>query len=257
MWKWWDQYRELTESGRPFVVATVVKSLGSTPRKPGTKMLINENGKFWGTIGGGQLEVLVLAEAAKVLGEGSPRLARFDLCPRTGQCCGGSTEVFLEIENQGPRVYIFGAGHVGQALCRALVETAFDVHVIDERPEWIDHARLPVEVTRHLSPWRKFVGEAHFDAKKTFAVIVTPSHDEDRELVRDLVQRPLAFVGLIGSRTKWARFQSQLLESGVGSDALRRVTCPVGIDIGGETPQEIAISIAAQLLRSWNRDSNQ
>lgn len=94
MLKWWDKYQELSQDGRPFVLATVVKSVGSTPRKPGTKMLIESSGRFWGTIGGGQLEVLVLAEAAKALAAGEGRLARFDLCPRTGQCCGGSTEVF-------------------------------------------------------------------------------------------------------------------------------------------------------------------
>ncbi|MCB0365260.1 MAG: xanthine dehydrogenase accessory protein XdhC [Bdellovibrionaceae bacterium] len=257
MLKWWDKYQELSQDGRPFVLATVVKSVGSTPRKPGTKMLIESSGRFWGTIGGGQLEVLVLAEAAKALAAGEGRLARFDLCPRTGQCCGGSTEVFLEVQNQNPRVYVFGAGHVGQALCRTLAETAFDVHVIDDRPEWIDSSRLPMEVTRHLMNWEAFLPETHWCDKKTYAIIMTPSHEEDRKLLKELLARPAAFVGLIGSRTKWARFQQQLMEEGVPAEALKKVSCPVGLDIGGETPQEIAISIAAQLLRRSNHEPNQ
>ena len=238
-------------------MATVVKSVGSTPRKAGTKMLIETSGRFWGTIGGGQLEVLVLAEAAKALATGESSLARFDLCPRTGQCCGGSTEVFLEVQNNSPQVYVFGAGHVGQALCRTLAETVFDVHVVDDRPEWLDSSRLPLEVERHLKPWAEFVEQAPWDSKRTYAVIMTPSHEQDRQLVKELLDRPAAFVGLIGSRTKWAKFQQQLVEEGIRAESLKRIECPIGMDIGGESPQEIAISIAAQILRRWNHESNQ
>lgn len=228
---------------------TVVKTLGSTPREVGTRMIVRHNGEFFGTIGGGQLEAMAIAESLQNIKEGNPKTVKFDLCHRTGQCCGGSVEILMEVLNGGPRLYVFGAGHVGQALARTLAGTSIDVHLIDEREAWIKSERLPEGVKTHQMPWQSFVAEAPWDGHKTMAVVMTPSHATDQDIVEDILGRPFAFLGMIGSQPKWARFQQNLIKKGVAPEKLEKVKCPVGLDIGGNAPQEIAISIAAQLLK--------
>jgi xanthine dehydrogenase accessory factor len=123
------------------------------------------------------------------------------------------------------------------------------VHLVDPRPDWLHSADLPSGLVKHGEPWEAFVAQAEW-SERVYVAILTHSHDLDRDLVRALVDRPCAHLGLIGSRTKWARFQSALRAHGLTQAQLDRVVCPIGLDLGdGKAPQEVAISIAAQLLR--------
>jgi xanthine dehydrogenase accessory factor len=250
MWNWITKLEELRAQGRPVVAVTVTQCSGSTPRDTGAKMLVLEDGTFFGTIGGGHLEDLAIADARKCLEEGASRTIKYPLGAKTGQCCGGVVELLMEVVNNGPRLYIFGAGHVGQAACRTLVGTPFSVHVVDERAEWVNSDAIPGEVVRHHCEWDDFVEEARWDADRTYVAIMTHRHDTDQDIIEDVIKRPAKYIGMIGSRGKWERFRQRLTARGVSEETLARVRCPLGIDIGGKAPQEVAVSLAAELLKT-------
>jgi xanthine dehydrogenase accessory factor len=236
---------ELEESGTPAALVTVVRCSGSTPTAPGAKMIVLADGTFFGTVGGGHLEQLVMVDARACLESGAPSTFRYPLGATAGQCCGGVVEIFAEVLSVGPRLYLFGAGHVAQALCRVLAGTPFVVHAVDEREEW--SGALPSEVHRHTTPWDVFAREARWSAENTY-VAMTHRHDVDEAIVADVVTRPARYLGLIGSQTKWRRFRDRLEARGTAVEALDRIRCPIGLDVGGKTPQEVAISVAAELL---------
>jgi xanthine dehydrogenase accessory factor len=247
VWDWLGKLQELRDGGTAGALVTVVRSAGSSPAPPGAKMVVLADGTFFGTIGGGHLEQLAIADAKACLAAGEGRTFRYPLGATAGQCCGGVVETFVEVLHAGPELYLFGAGHVGQALCRVLAGTPFVVHAVDERHDW--SAELPAGVRRHATAWDAFVGEARWSATRTYVAIMTHRHDVDEAIVADVVKRPARYLGLIGSRTKWRRFRERLEGRGVSGADLDRVRCPIGVDIGGKAPQEIAVSIAAELLR--------
>ena len=246
MWDWLDRLRALRERGVPAALVTVVRCTGSTPSGPGAKMVVLADGTLYGTIGGGHLEQLVTADAIGCLASGHDRVFRYPLGAAAGQCCGGVVETFVEAFNVEPKLYLFGAGHVGQAVCRVLSGTPFVVHAVDEREEWA--TALPPGVHRHVVPWETFVADAAWSAEGTYVTIMTHRHDTDEAILADVLPRPTKYLGLIGSKTKWARFRERLEGRGVSREALDRVHCPIGLDTGGKSPAEVAVSVAAQLL---------
>jgi xanthine dehydrogenase accessory factor len=248
-WNWIAEAHRLQAQGTPFAIATVTAVKGSTPREPGAKMLVARDA-FFGTVGGGQLEQLVIEEARTKLAEAVDGAGRYPLCFRTGQCCGGAVDVHYEIIGAGPILYLFGAGHVGQSLCQTLAGTAFQVHVIDERREWIEHPELPRGVTRHAVAPMSFLASAPFDRQRTYVAVMTHDHALDFEVIKAVIERPAKFIGLIGSHVKADRFIQRLEALGVDPDAIARIVCPMGLDVGGgKAPREIAISMAAQFLQ--------
>ena len=250
MWNWIVKLAELRQEGRPVAVVTVTGCTGSTPREVGAKMLVLQGGEISGTIGGGHLEELAIKDAVKCLEAGAAKTIRYPLGAKTGQCCGGIVDLLIEVVNTGPALYLFGAGHVGQAVCRSLVGTPFTVHVIDEREEWVKSPQIPSEVIRHHCEWADFVLDARWDQEKAYVAIMTHRHDTDQAIVEDVIRRPAKYIGLIGSEAKWERFKQRLGARGIEDTALARVKCPIGIDTGGKAPQEVAISLAAELLRT-------
>jgi len=250
-WDWIGKLQQLREAGRPVAMLTVCATAGSTPRELGARMLVLADGETFGTIGGGRLEQMALDDAKRCLRAERNERVRYPLGAKTGQCCGGVVELLVEVFNQGPRLYLFGAGHVGQAICSTLSGTPFAVHLIDERKEWIDSPSLPVDVIRHPCAWEDFVAEAPWDAQKTYVAILTHRHDTDEAILKNVLSRPTRYVGLIGSQAKWARFRYRLAGHGVSEEALGRVHCPMGLPLGGKAPQEVAISFAGEILQTY------
>lgn len=248
-WDWIGALGEARRRGRPAVLVTLADAGGSTPRDAGAKMVVYGDGDFAGSIGGGRLEQLATEDARRCLVEGKNRVARYPLGAMAGQCCGGVAHVFFEVLNTGPRLYLFGAGHVGQALCRTLEGTPFRVELVDEREEWITHERLPESVARHAVEWDEFAREARWDAERVYVAVMTHRHDTDQAILEQVLRRPVRYVGLIGSRGKWARFRQRLSAKGFTEAELARVRCPIGISVGGKAPQEVAVSVAAELLQ--------
>jgi xanthine dehydrogenase accessory factor len=249
MWDWIGKLAELSAQGQPFVAITLTQSTGSAPREVGAKMIVCLSGDFYGTIGGGRLEEEALLEAVKCLKEGTSRSIRYPLGAKTGQCCGGVVDLFFDVLNQGPRLYLFGAGHVGQAVARAFSGTPFCVHVIDERADWVNSPEIPKSAVRFHGEWDDFIKDAAFDSDKTYVAVMTHRHDTDQDIIEKMLDRPYRYLGLIGSHSKWERFKQRLTAKGVSMDKLERVKCPIGLDIGGKSPQEVAISLAAELLK--------
>lgn len=247
MWNWISTLEDLRRSGHPAVMVTLVRCKGSTPREIGAKLIVYPDGRFSGTIGGGAFENKVIQDARSCFETRQSQSVQYPLCASTGQCCGGVVDVVMEVINMEPVIHIFGAGHVGQALCRVLLGTPFQVHMIDSREEWV--SQLPSEVSCAVQEWQTVVDRVHWDAARSYAVIMTHSHALDQEIVSALMERPLRYLGLIGSRNKWLDFQLHLSKQGKDKSLFSRVHCPIGIDIGGKSPQEVAISVAAELVK--------
>ena len=247
------------------MLVTVLAVQGSVPRGKGTRMLVFAD-CFAGTIGGGHLEFQALAHARALLaGQTEALHIRHVLGPSLGQCCGGTVELGFErvVATDASRVQamlqpprqplaLFGGGHVGRALVQALAPLPFVVRWIDSRDE-IFPADVPEDVEcEHSSPVQAAVTDL---APGSRVLIMSFSHAEDLDIVIACLRRirehnDLPFVGLIGSKTKWASFRHRLQERGFGAAEIERITCPIGVPgITGKEPEVIAVAVAAQLLQ--------
>jgi len=237
------------------VLATIVRASGSTPRTAGARMIVRADGSSSGTIGGGAFEAMVVCDAKELLAGAdlAPALKRYTFTEQgedaLGMACGGTAEVFLEAAGRGARLVIFGAGHVGLALARLAATVGFAPELVDDRPGFCDAAR-DASVGRVWNCDAAFVvGVPPIDAD-CYVAVVTRCHRTDRLALKHVLGRPLRYVGLIGSRRKKAVIFGELAgEDGVPPQELARVRCPIGLPIGGETPEEIAVSIVAELLQ--------
>lgn len=239
------------DAGEPAALVTIVSAEGSAPRDGGTKMAVTARGQS-GSIGGGHLELKALAVARAMLetGETAPRVETYALGPALGQCCGGKVTLLVEpFAATAWHVWIFGAGHVGKALVHQLAGLPIRVRLVDSRGGEIP-AALPANCTAQIEPCPE---DAVKDVPPGASVLVmTHSHDLDLVLVERLLRRgDLAYVGLIGSASKRARFEARLAAKNVLSAAL---ICPIGIGaIRDKHPYAIAIAAAAQLLEVRER----
>jgi xanthine dehydrogenase accessory factor len=240
---------ELEARGVPLVLVTVTDTGGSAPRLAGARLAVWAEGCA-GTVGGGAFEHRCLAEARALLAHPHPptRTLSVHLAHDLGMCCGGRMTALLTYEAPTPRLLILGAGHVGTALA-ALAAALGEVRVVvvDERREWADPARFPAAVVVHEEDPQRALARLR-PGPTDAVVVVTHDHGLDEALIRDLASHPAGYVGLIGSRAKWARFRTRLAGRGVPEEALARVRCPVGLPIGASSPGEIAVSVLAEWI---------
>jgi xanthine dehydrogenase accessory factor len=230
------------------VLATVVSTGGSAPREAGARMAVLPDGSIVGTVGGGILEKRVIEDALEVLRENAPRLVRYELTQGQqgiGAECGGRCEVFLEPVGSAPHLLVLGAGHVGLALAALGRDAGFKVTVVDDRREFADRATRPGVTVVIKSTDDPSLRDLVTD--QTAVAVVTRSHKLDRESLRNLVGTNALYIGMIGSRAKVEKEMGLLRDEGVDPDALGRVHAPIGLDIGAETPAEIALSILAEV----------
>ena len=235
---------------RPGVLCTLADIVGSAPQAVGAKMWVWADG-FKGTIGGGKFESQVLAEARRMLAEGKPgaNLKEFTLCREMGQCCGGKVKVLFEPCPRRRAVHVFGAGHVGRALAKTLEGLDLEVVVYDPRPEWAEARAFPAKARVLCHDPAPLVLAARY-SELDAACVMTHDHELDFQLVDLLLDKPLGFLGLIGSEHKARTFRARLppprrkLWDG-------RMHCPIGWKIPSKNPQAIAIAVAAQLLQDW------
>lgn len=244
--------------GRSAALVTVVRSTGSTPRAAGARMLVHEDGSTVGTVGGGAFEALATRDALDLLaaGEAGPVTKRYAFTEEgkdaLGMACGGNAEVWIERVGAGPPLVIYGCGHVGIALARLAGTVGFDCTLVDDREEACEAARRLVDarVRRCDAEWTDL---PPLD-ERSYAAIVTRCHRTDRLALRSVARSPARYVGLIGSRRKKGVIFRELVErDGVDPSLLEHVRCPIGLPIGGETPEEIAVSIVAELQQERHR----
>jgi xanthine dehydrogenase accessory factor len=236
---------EAMTSGTPAALVTVIGVGGSAPRDATARMLVYADGEIAGTIGGGEWERRVIAAAVEAIERGRPVRFAAHLTRDLGMCCGGAMEAFIEPLKLRDRLHIFGAGHVGGAVATLARELEFEVLVYDERDEWLTAERFPGCRRLEGDPTRNLPETGPRD----YLLIVTHSHQLDQALLQALLDKPCAYLGMIGSRSKVAKFFVRLRAAEVDEALFSRVSAPVGLHIGAETPMEIAVSICAELVR--------
>lgn len=231
-------------------LVTVTKILGSAPCKVGSKMIVTLQKEIFGTIGGGKLEFQVIDQAVQAIIENKIKEFSYTLGPEFEQCCGGKVELIIEPMNQNPKLYLFGAGHIGVALCEVLKNTPFHITLLDTRVNWLE--------TITIDPSVSYISSSFDYYKKTvdwgpncYVVIMTHDHKLDFEITALALHSETKYIGLIGSKTKKNKFNN-LLKNELNFEAgISPVHCPVGLDLGGNSPKEIAISVAAELLKVY------
>lgn len=236
------------EAGVPVAIVVVVGVDGSAPRAAGARMLVGPEGRLAGTIGGGALEHRATAAAVEALRTGRPQRLAMHLTRDLGMCCGGAVELFIDPIAPAEDLVIHGAGHVGAATARIAAEAGFRVTVVDDRADIVEGAALPAGVRALVQdPLRAL--PALPTGPRSLHLVVSHDHALDQRLVEALLPLPVRWVGLIGSRAKVARFCIRLRAAGMAPETIARLRSPVGLDIGAETPAEIAISVVAELVR--------
>jgi xanthine dehydrogenase accessory factor len=249
-----DLYGEivrLRKDGRRGAVATIVNVRGSIPSFKTAKMLVRDDGSIVGTIGGGCVEADVWQAAREVMESEKPRTLTFDLNqdPKydTGLVCGGTLEIFVEPILPPANLYIFGAGHVATSLYRVARIAGFDITVVDDRPAFANRERFPEAQNVISEDFDKAAAKLAPD-ESSYIVIVTRGHRDDMRMLRWAVQTPAHYIGMIGSKRKTITIFKELQAEGLPAKLFDRVHAPIGLDIGGITPEEIAISITAELI---------
>jgi len=242
----WETLARWRAEGRRFALASVIESRGFTPRKPGAHMLVADDGTTCGTIGGGAIEHRVLDEARALLQGGGASLVRKHLTQELGMCCGGEMAVFLEVLEPAPRLFLFGAGYIARPLAALAAGCGFDVTVVDGRADWALPERFPDCRVVAQAPEDYLRGLA--SAPADYAVVVTHDHALDQRLVQELLRRPLKFVGMIGSVPKQRKFALRLRARGFSDEQIARLRTPLGMPIGANTPEEIAVSAMGELI---------
>ena len=236
-------------AGAAVALCTVVRTAGSTPRKSAARMLVGLTDQV-GTIGGGRVEKEVVDAARALLKDpelAEPRLYRYHLTRQLGMCCGGEMEVFVEPLSPAPNLIVCGGGHVAQALVPLARPLGFCPIVIEDLEELGSRERFP-DAERIIDSFSVRDWHGVPLDQRSYAVIVTRDHQQDQALLEQLVPLDLAYLGLIGSQRKILMFRQRLLNKGVTEERLARVHAPIGLSIGAQTPTEIAIAIAAELI---------
>lgn len=249
-----DIYEEivrLRQGGRRGAVATIVSVRGSIPSFKTAKMLVRDDGSIVGTIGGGCVEAEVWQAAREVMESEKARTLTFDLNqdPKydTGLVCGGTLEIFIEPVLPPATLYIFGAGHISESVYRVARIAAFDITVVDDRETFANRERFPDAQEVIADDFDKVTARLQI-SKSAYIVIVTRGHHDDMRVLRWAVQTSARYIGMIGSKRKTIAIFKELQREGLAAELFNRVHAPVGLDIGAITPEEIAVSITAELI---------
>ena len=251
-----DIFQEIVRirsQGQRAALATVISAKGSTPRETGSKMLIRTDGTILGSIGGGSLEAHVCKEAIKVMTENRSMLLRFDLTGKEvaeeGMICGGNMEVFVEPILPEPCLLIFGAGHISLFLAKMGKMVGFRIVVIDDRPEFANRERFP-EADEVIAQDFPAAFPRLTTNRTSYIAIVTRGHLQDETVLEWAVRTDAAYIGMIGSRKKNQTVFSHLQAKGIPEKRLKEVHAPIGLNINAKTPEEIALSIIAEIIKA-------
>lgn len=248
---------DLQDQGKGGVLCTIIDSRGSTPRHEGSKMLVYPDGRFTGTVGGGEIESRVIAEALEALKDGKSRVLHYKMVdPQAGDpgICGGQVEVYLEPILPKPTILVIGAGHVGKALAHLAKWLDYRVVMSDDRGEFCNSQANPDADEFVVAPMGEIPNSFEI-TPYTVVVLTTRGSNVDIEGLPAILQSPAGYIGIIGSRRRWAATTKGLLAKGIAPETLARVHSPIGLELQAETPEEIAVSIMAEIMAVRNRAS--
>ena len=253
---YFEALNELAASNVPFVSVTVVDTMGSTPQDRGSKMLVTREGRSFGTTGGGRIEVRCIEEAKKLLDEADAPKTRYyqwSLERDIGMTCGGIVRVYFEAFNVTRwNIVVFGAGHVAQSVVEILSKLDCRITCIDPREEWLSRMVESPRLTKVCTS--DMAGEVKKIPENSFVVLMTMGHTTDSPILVEILRtRKFPYLGVIGSHSKAKRLRQDVAAAGLPKDAQHAFYCPIGLEIGSDAPQEIAVSVAAQLLQERDR----
>jgi xanthine dehydrogenase accessory factor len=256
----WEAANELHQTGLPFITITLVGTRGHVSQELGCKMLVNQEGTYWGTIGGGKIEMRTLEECKKIFEKlpalQGPTQHTWELQRDLGMTCGGEATVLFETHQRadGWNIVVFGAGHVGQALIRVLNTLDCNVACVDFRSEWVDKLPNSPKVKKVCIPdMKEYLNEC---SANDYFVCMTRGHVTDLEMLEAIFKKfpDARYIGSLGSDVKAKKLRSDLQEKGIAPALLEKMFCPIGLELGKNDPAEIAISVAAELLQQRDRD---
>jgi len=241
----------LRKEGRKAALATIIQVQGSIPSYESAKILIRDDGSIVGTVGGGCVEAEVWSVAQDVMREEKPRRLHFNLNAQpeydNGLVCGGSLDIFVEPVLATPAAYLFGGGHVSLYVSKIAGLAGFDVVVSDDRPAFANPDRFPEAAETHAGPWEEIFPKLKIN-ELSYLVLVIRGHKGDLDCLRWALTTPARYIGMIGSKRKLIEISKVLEGEGVPAEKLERVHSPIGLDIGALTPEEIAVSIVAEMI---------
>ena len=246
----YDRLAQIDRRGLRVALATVIRTRGSVPRHAGAKMLIFPNGSIEGTIGGGEMESRVIEESLQALADGKTRVLEYSFSdPEKGDpgVCGGEMEVFVEPLQPRPSLIVIGAGHVGRAVAHLARWLGFRLVVSDDRPDFATPDVVP-DADEYLTCSLAELPELVGIDEQTYVVLLTRGVTVDVPGLPALLETPAPYIGVIGSRRRWEVTVKELREIGIEDDKIARVTSPIGLELGAETPEEIAVSIMAEII---------
>jgi len=241
---------DLEKTGGLAVVCTIVRDRGSVPRHAGSKMVVYADGHFEGTIGGGEMESRVIREALAVLAADTPKLVSYSLVnPKEGDpgICGGEVEIFLEPVKPHPTLLVIGGGHVGKALVHLGKWLGFRVVLSDDREEFCNPTWAP-DADEYLPSTVRELPQRFAFHSQVYVVMANRGFPVDVEALPSVINQPHAYLGVIGSRRRWATVRNRLAELGVSAEQLDQIHAPMGLELNAETPEEIAISVMAEVI---------
>lgn len=237
-----EEAHRLIEASEPFAWVTIIGQEGSAARHLGSSMLVSEDGRVIGTVGGAVAELQLIEQAKQAIREGKPRTATIPL-----PVCAGVITCFINVFQSHDTLILIGAGHVAQSMAKLAKMLGFKVAVVDDRAEYATRERFPDADQLIVDGWDKALGEVHID-ENSYVIILTYAGEYDELALRKVVSSKAAYIGMISSRSKAKAILAKLQREKVPKELLRRVTTPIGLDIGAETPSEIAVSTLAQII---------
>lgn len=235
---------------RTVALVTVVEAIGSTPGKTGAMMAVNHDGTIMGTVGGGKLEGEITKAAMECLEKGEDRLIQYHLQDDEkgiGMQCGGDAQVFIKVFQPRLQLVLAGGGHIAQELYKLGLTLGFRITILEDREEYANPIRFPQAEALRVGDMGKILEEMDL-GHTSYVVIVSRGHKMDELALRAVLGREVAYIGMIGSRNKVANTITSLRETEVPEEQISRVFMPIGLDLGGQKPEEIALSIMAEIL---------
>jgi xanthine dehydrogenase accessory factor len=247
-----NEIAKVSSEGGSGALATVIQVRGSAPREVGSKIFIKADGSLVGSIGGGTLEATIVREAKSVLREGKAKMLHFDLTGEEAEgdqmLCGGEMDIFIEPILPQPTLYLFGAGHISLSISKIAKMVGFRVVVIDDRADFANPGRFPEADQIVAEDFSTSLPRSRIN-DSSYIAIVTRGHQFDEEVLEWAVQTEARYIGMIGSKKKNEVVFAHLRSKGISGEKLAQVYAPIGLDIGAEKPEEIAVSIVAELIR--------
>ncbi len=246
-----EELVRLRRAGRKCALATIIQVNGSIPSYQNAKLLVRDDGSILGTVGGGCVEADVWSAAREVLDTGTPRRLNFSLGQEAaydnGLICGGQLEVYVEPVLPQPRAFIFGAGHISRSLSKIASTAGFATVIVDDRDSFANRERFPEAEAIHAGEYESVFPLLEVN-DSSYLIIVTRGHRDDMRVLRWAVGAKARYVAMIGSRRKVIGVVKELEKEGIPRETFEKIFSPMGLEIGAETPEEIAVSVVAEMI---------